>query len=82
MQKKTEIIELDLDDKTLAGIALYAHERDITVNDAICLLLEEYIFINHAIDNKSGTTKKPKKTRMSTTGTTGTASRRKQSKAR
>lgn len=79
MQKKTEIIELDLDDKTLAGIALYAHERDITVNDAICLLLEEYIFINHAIDNKSGTTKKPKKTRMSTTGT---ASRRKQNKAR
>lgn len=71
MQKKTEIIELDLDDKTLAGIALYAHERDITVNDAICLLLEEYIFINHAIDNKSGTTKKPKKTRMRTTGTDG-----------
>jgi len=60
--EKTEEIELDLDDKTLAGIALYAHERNITINEAVCQMLDEYIFINHAIDGKSNITKKSKKT--------------------
>ena len=41
--EKTEEIELDLDDKTLAGIALYAHERNITINEAVCQMLDEYI---------------------------------------
>ena len=41
--KKYEAIELDLDDRTLAGIALYAHKHDITINDAICRMLEEEI---------------------------------------
>ena len=39
----SEEVELDLDDKTLAGIALYAHERNITINDAVCQMLEQYI---------------------------------------
>ena len=41
--KKSEEVELDLDDRTLAGIALYAHKHDITINDAICRILEEEI---------------------------------------
>ena len=41
--KEYEQVELDLDYKTLAGIALYAHERNITINDAICQMLEEQI---------------------------------------
>lgn len=41
--EKTEEVELDLDDKTLAGIALYAHERNITINEAVCQMLTEMI---------------------------------------
>ena len=41
--EQTESVELDLDDHTLAGIALYAHERNITINQAVCEILENVI---------------------------------------
>ena len=42
-QSNDELVDLDLSVETLAGIALYAHERDITINQAIVEILEKAI---------------------------------------